>query len=175
MKQILIYLLIAALITLSGCRDSESIHTEPAPSEIATVLDILLTAPPAMTLRCGDQEVSVGSGNYTWNYENEAGQMQSVIACGAAPSSLWEGDPTLVTSAEEAVLTWIVMPDSITVRCWSNARSSDTWDVEFSADVTGNVLTLNPEYQIYEITAAWNSSDVCQGTASYAVYLISQE
>ena len=133
-------------------------------------LDILLTEPPKLVIRCGDQEASVGYCSASWDCEG-----QSFIACGVSPGSKWGGDPTLTTTEETAELTWAVMPDSITVRCWSNARSTDTWDVEFEAALTGSTLTIDPQYQIYEITATWNSSDSYGGTASYAVYLTTGE
>ena len=152
--------------------EKESGRREESDSSISAeiTLDILLTEPPKLVIRAGDQEATVGYSSASWNCED-----QSFIACGVSPGSKWGGEPTLVTTEETAELTWAIMPDSITVRCWSNARSSDTWDVESTAEITGNTLTIDPEYQIYEITATWNSSESYGGTASYAVYIVCEE
>lgn len=170
MKQIAVYLLIAALITLPGCRRTESGAMETTMPAVGAAQNILLTEPPAMTVRCGDGEATVGSGNYTWEADGAC-----AIACGIHPTSLWEGEPTLITSAGEVEMVWAVMPDSITARCWSNARSTETWDEEFPAEVAGNILILDPECQIYEITAVWDSAEDYGGRASYPVFIMPQE
>lgn len=137
--------------------------------EIQTVEEIR-TRPPELTLQSSGREAVVSSSSFQWEWDGVA-----VSACGLAPGSGWEGDPTLITDTDTVELTWPVMPDSITVRCWSTARSTETWNVEFPGELQGNILTLNPEYQIYVIEATWGDREDYGGTASYRTCILLEE
>ena len=160
----------AADTTAEAAPREDAAEEESETEGAASAMGTLLTEPPKLVLRAGEQKATVGYSSATWDCEG-----QSFIACGVSPGSKWGGDPTLTTTEETVELIWAVMPDSVTVRCWSNARSTDTWDVAFEAELTGSTLTLDPDYQIYEITATWNSSESYSGTASYAVYILTEE
>ncbi len=147
----------------------------PARDEEKVTLDILLVAPPELVIRWDDQEVTVKSENYSWEYQDETGDRRLSAAGTARPMSEWKGDITLTTAAEALQLSWLMEPDAITVRCYSTARSSDTWNVEFPAELDGNILTLNPNCQIYEITATWDNNGYWGGEARYDICIMPEE
>ncbi len=141
------------------------------PEEEKTTMAILLTAPPELVIRDGDRETTVASGEFRWEYLDEEGMKRGTMAGMVRPMSKWQGDVILNTNAAELELSWSFLPDSVTVRCYSNERSSETWNVEFPAELEENVLTLNPECEIYVITALWDNNGSWGGEATYAIYV----
>ncbi len=138
------------------------------PEEEKTRLDILLVAPPELTVRWDDQNVTVKSETYIWEYLDQKVELSGSFC----PGSKWGGEITLTTDAEALELVWgDFPPDTVTATCYSSARSSETWDVEFPAELEENVLTLNPECEIYVITASWAHNGSWGGEATYAIYV----
>lgn len=120
--------------------------------------------PMTLTLRWGEETLTVTSGNYSVERENPDGTMESTIACG--PHPLDAGLEPILVEAEEVTLHWQQMPDTISVRRWADR---DTQPEELSLEQP--VLVLNSACRVYEITATWGS--IC--TASYAVHLVFPE
>ena len=121
--------------------------------------------PLPLTLSWKDGSMTAESGNFTLRAILEDGAVAESIACGAHPLQA-NLEPTSV-SEETVALDWAIVPDRVTVRCWS--RDADITEEGYEVSILG-IRTMMPvfaEYQIYEITASWGED--C--TASYAVYL----
>ncbi len=160
---------------LNGPNSAQTQENTTGTEAEKVTLDILLVAPPELVIRWDDQEVTVKSENYSWEYQDETGAKRLSAAGTARPMSEWKGDITLTTGAEALQLSWLMEPDTVTVRCYSTARSSDTWNVEFPAELEGNILTLNPDCQIYEITATWDNNGYWGGEARYDICIMPEE
>jgi len=122
--------------------------------------------PMTLTLCWHGEQITAKSGNFTVNQENPDGTMETTIACGAHP--LEANLEPVAVSVAEVNLVWPEMPDEISVQCWS---ADGKVSGEIPVPAGDGILTLRPEYQIYEITARWG--DIC--TASYGVHLVYAE
>lgn len=121
--------------------------------------------PMTLTVQWGGESITVKSANYTVTVQNPDGTAETSIACGPHPLDA-NLEPHLV-AGDHVELLWDEIPDEVTVRCWQDAHSSVNWEDPGETVLSGSVLTLSADTQIYEITAHWG--DIC--TASYAFRL----
>lgn len=151
-----------------------------------------LTEPPALTVVNGSMRIEALRGGYEWRQKEDDGTVCTVIADCAHPLDM----QTLVSAlpcqparageldAHTAYLCFDVLPDKLTVRCWS----TDCWG-DSDAESTPVFVTLAESepsldaptaktYRIpitendcvYEVTATWNGDDSCGGSATYSFY-----
>ena len=132
---------------------------------------ILRTAPELIVVdsRTG-KETTALRGAYSWTYPNGDGSLSSVIADCASPLDREEFMPALDANGASVELSFSTFPDELEVHRWEG----DSWG-DYSAeaqpvDVTDGMIQLEPDSQIYEVVATWNSSDQWGGSVSYAFY-----
>lgn len=151
-----------------------------------------LTEPPALTVINGSMQIEALRGGYEWECENADGTSTAVIADCAHPLDMQELVPALPCQparagsldAHTAYLCFAVLPEKVTVRCWS----TDCWgDNSAESDpvfvtLAGSELTLDDAFAgayripltenncVFEVTASWSGLDGCGGSASYSFY-----
>lgn len=126
-------------------------------------------------------EFEVRSGNYTWYCQTKnADEMTCIAACGAGPLEEAEKKERLKLpqynklDCVSYMVSWKVMPDSITVKVYDtadlgNADAKTLSDARYEEIFT---IGLKPE-RIYEITAEWKEEQLDKngfyGDASYVI------
>ena len=149
--------------------------------------------PPALTVICGESSTKALQGTYSWHYNNWNGTISGVEAdcihpleakelmtpLNFVPSFYSHIDPFTV------YLQFDVVPDSVTISYWGEECWGQT-DAAFKekdvavtktedTDAVGNPLILysfqrGEENAIYMISAAWESYENFNGTATYSFY-----
>lgn len=127
--------------------------------------------PPELTVTCGDESITVNSGNYSWTAKKGSG---SAIACGIHPLESRLGLTPFEVSDGTVTLSFEAEPDSISARCWGDVNMDNTSAESEDTALSGNNLTLKSGGYIYEVTAKWESEKSYGGTASYAFYIVLQ-
>lgn len=145
----------------------------------------VLTEPPVLQLQdvlsSTYGEFEVRSGNYTWYCQTEnEDEMTCIAACGAGPLEEAEKKERLKLpqynklDCVSYMVSWEVMPDSITVKVYDtadlgNADAKTLSDARYEEIFT---IGLKPE-RIYEITAEWKEEQLDKngfyGNASYVI------
>lgn len=144
----------------------EPLTVEPDPSDPASMDIEYTTESAAVTM-------ASGLGSYTWNYTDENGESQSVIACGSHILQ-WEEIPEITDpSVTDILLRFTSQPAEVTAVCWpveekDSSREAELLEGETVAadkqpDGKYAVSGLKPGY-IYLVTAVWeNDSEVEYG------------
>lgn len=144
-----------------------------APPELLAGEDVLIR-PPVLKIICGGAEVKVQQGGYNWYYGSSDGQETSILADGPHPLDRRGQLELLETSADKAAVQCEVMPDSMTVSCWSDKCWNGGTAAQEAAAVSGNEITLKQGGYIYEIEAHWTNRPGYHGWCRYAFYVKSQ-
>lgn len=144
-----------------------------APPELLAGEDVLIR-PPVLKIICGGEEATVQQGGYNWYYGSSDGQETSILADGPQPLDRRGQLELLETSADKAAVQCEVMPDSMTVSCWSDECWNGGTATQEAAAVSGNEITLKQGGYIYEIEAHWTSRPGYHGWCRYAFYVKSQ-
>lgn len=145
-------------------------------------VDLMLMEPPAIILADPLSSTfalfEVSSGNYSWNFETEDGEMCGVIACGMHPLDAADHLKLKLPQYQnmDAVTYMIrtaVAPDRLVVRKWDAADMGKA-DAEELSTVTfyEPILLLELEAgKVYEFTAVWEEKEADTrgffGEASY--------
>lgn len=133
---------------------------------------IILEAPPVLTIVSDETAFSTLQGTYSWQSRNWDGTSRSTEADSAHPLDCKD-----LLSLEDmatdntATLVFTEMPDTISVRCWSDEHWSDPSAESEDVTVDGNVIALKPGGTIYEVCAGWDVENGYGGTANYSFYL----
>lgn len=138
---------------------------EEGADEIQANVDVLLTQPPAVTLRdplsSAYTDFEINSGNYSWNCMYE-GEMQGVIACGPHPLDAYEREKLKLPRYQhmDAIsysFSATVAPDLLKIRQWDSADIGNI-DAEEISVITyyypSPMIELEPG-RVYEFTASW--------------------
>lgn len=148
--------------------------------------------PPALTVIYGDETLTALKGTSSWRYSNGDGTQTGIEFDSMYPLQAKEHMtplnllPSVRSSTEplRAYLEWSVMPDDISVRCWSTAHWGKTESQSEEIPVSIVMLDSDPpaaslasvklkdgDY-IYEISAKWNRFENWGGTAHYSFYTV---
>lgn len=168
--------------------------TEGSPVPADNTACAALSEPPALTVINGNMQIEALRGSYEWQSKSEDDTVCAVIADAAHPLDAQQHVPALPCQpsragkldAHTAYLCFDVLPDKLTVRCWS----TDCWgdssaeSMRVLVDLVGSDLQLGAENEyegayciplvakncVYEVTATWSTADGCGGSASYSFY-----
>lgn len=168
--------------------------TEGSPAPSPSVDRVALSEPPALTVINGSMQVSALKGGYEWESKSEDDTVCAVIADAVHPLDAQQLVPALPCQpsragsldAYSAYLCFDVLPDKLTVRCWSTDcwGNSNAESMRVLVDLVGSDLQLGAEDEyegayciplitddcVYEVTAVWNTIDGCGGSATYSFY-----
>lgn len=176
--------------------EKDPISVQPIGDPVAPVVNADLasmTEPPMLTVVNGSMQVEALRGGYEWESRNDDGTSTAVIADCAHPLDMQDLVPALPCQpsragsldAYTAYLCFAVVPDKVTVRCWSTdcwGKSSTLSESVLTTELSTNALLLDdgsaatyciPLTQnncVYEVTAVWSGEDGCGGSASYSFY-----
>ena len=135
--------------------------------------------------------MAANRGTTSWTYENGDGTGAGFESDSIHPLEAKEFmlplsiNPTATSSNDPLVayLRWDIMPDKVTVHCWSeecwgqfDAKSEDVpvevLKIDFADGSydTNFCIELKDENYIYEIIAEWNSAQNYGGTVYYSFY-----
>ena len=161
MKCRLSAVLIAALCLLSACTSGPEASTSPAD---------LPTAPPELTVTVGEENCTALRGGWSWTYDLGNGTYSSTIADSSHPLALQQMDsrPPMDADVTQAVLSFGIAPDSVTVRCWPESIWEEEDPPSEEIEVEDGVLTLRPGVWLYEVRAEWDHAPEYWGDASYS-------
>lgn len=151
--------------------------------------DTALREPPALSVVCGQGKTAAWRGGISWYgggaymttaahhpLDSKAYMTPLVLAAEAISDELLTGS-----------LQWEVMPDTVSVRCWSgefwgqhDAPHEEvpviTADAAIPAEVGRNyAIQLKDGEYIYEVEAVWNRTEAYGGNASYAFYTVKKD
>jgi len=140
----------------------------------------ILTEPPTLTISTLDSSIEALRGTTSWLYDNGDGTQTGIESDSMHPldSSSKEYMPTLLimpTSYSsknplEAVLQFDVIPDEVSVHCWSDEHWENTSSQSEDILINDFTIELKDGGYIYEVIAHWNSSEKYGGTAYYSFY-----
>lgn len=175
---------IAGPVTVQPVVDSPAPMSETDPTS--------LSEPPALTVVNGSMRIEALRGGYEWRQKGDDGTVLSVIADCAHPLDMQTAVPALPCQparageldAHTAYLCFDVLPDKLTVRCWStdcwgdNSAESNTVFVTLAESEASLEAATAQTYRIpitendcvYEVSATWNGTDECGGSATYSFY-----
>ena len=155
------------LFVQTGC-----VVCETAPPETETVETeaSILEYAPEMTVKCGSDTFTVGSGNYSWTSRGVNGEMGSVIACGSHPLDATREQEFRSVTGDKLVLSFPVEPDTISVIRWSKSDLESTDRDGESVDISEMTISMKKGSWIYQVIAAWDG-DTWGGQAEYHLYL----
>lgn len=155
--------------------------------------DVVLKAPPALYVVCGEASVEALRGTTSWMYDNGNGTSSGFEADSMHPLQAKDYMtplrllPSYVSHIDPftANLRFNVIPDVVQVRCWSE----DCWgqygaesekvpvtilETETNSAMPGYgtdfLIGLKEGNYIYEVTARWDRSEKYGGTAYYSFY-----
>ena len=121
--------------------------------------------PPALTVTCGDREITAWRGSYHWERWG-----QSVIADSPHPLDVLEDLPVLEAQAgEEVELDFPSEPGELAVLAYPDDCVGAASQAEsVNVPLEGNVLVIPGEGtgMVYEVRTSWS-----QGSAVYAFYV----
>ena len=149
--------------------------TEPAGAPEA----VTLSQPPALTVACGGVSIEALRGTTSWMYQTEGGAWTGMEADSMHPLQAKEYMTPLTLPSSgplTAYLAWDVLPDRVTVRCWSEKywgqydAPAEAVPAELAEAAPGCAIPLKDGTYIYEVTAHWNSRETWQGSAHYSFY-----
>lgn len=125
---------------------------------------------PDLTVRWGNEEMVIGTGNCSWRGPAVNGQIMEYIACGSHPLDNSHALEFKAVEGDQITLSFPVAPDEIRVLRW-NVDDLGNMDAQ-AQQVTPDhlVIPVEPGAWIYEVTAKWQR-DTWGGEASYALYL----
>lgn len=142
--------------------------------------DVILTAPPALTVCLGEDSIQAMRGTTSWNYDNEDGTWSGFESDSLHPLDMNSKDltPTLVITPEAnnsqnfltAQLKFDIPPDEISVRCWSETCWGDTDAQSEDIPIEDFTIELKDGGYIYEVISTWSSSERYNGTARDSFY-----
>lgn len=175
---------------IAGPVSVQPVADSPAPVSETDLAS--LSEPPALTVINGSMRIEALRGGYEWRQKEDDGTVTSVIADCAHPLDMQELVPALPCQparageldAHTAYLCFAVLPDKITVRCWSTDCWGDNGAESSTVFVTkaGSELALDDAFAgayripitendcVYEVRATWNGDDSCGGSATYSFY-----
>lgn len=127
--------------------------------------------PPQLTVSCGEHSVIGIRGTYSWSYEEEGAEVGvGINADGAHPLDM-EEDITRLEGSGTVTFSWDgPAPDSVTVQCWSDTEWGNTRAESQEVPLEGDGFALKEGGWVYEIHAAWDSSEDWGGEALYCFY-----
>ena len=168
MKKIICVLLaLSAAFSLTGCVVCE---TGPSTEESVQTEASILEYAPEMTVKCGSDTFTVGSGNYSWTSRGVNGEMGAVIACGSHPLDATREQEFRSVTGDKLVLSFPVEPDTITVIRWSKSDLGSTDRDGESVDISEMTISMKKGSWIYQVIASWDG-DTWGGQAEYHLYL----
>jgi len=138
--------------------------------------DTLVKSPPALTVRCGEEQIEALMGTTSWTYRNADGTGQGFQADSSHPlESKAYMTPLVLSSVGEsaiAFLHWDPLPDKVTIRCF-DGDSFGQYDAEGETiPVSANQIELKTGAFVYEVIAEWNLSHTWGGTVHYGFYTV---
>ena len=160
-------LLLALLFCLSGC--GKKGETE-------------LSAPPALTVICGEESVEALTGSFAWAVPQKDGTITHVIADALHPLDTKELltpltiRPSTVSRVDPRTAYLVFdgpLPDQVEVYRWVDGPD-DPYTVQLASQkvdmgerIYGFEIKLEEAYSIYEVCAQWGSSEQEGGEVSY--------
>ena len=169
-----ISILFAVLLvfSLTACRTSGEVIQTNSPGSNGASKPTCKEPPELKIIDSACQEIVAGLGTYEWNWDKGDGTWTGVCADSTHPLEWKEFLAPLITSDDTVELNFTVPPQSISIKCWSDAYWGDTNAKAESANLTGNTLELKDGGYIYLVVATWTGENVCAyGTASYGFYV----
>lgn len=150
-------LAIVCLMALSGCGQESSRY-----------------GPFKLTVSCGEESVEAKIGTHSWSSPN-----YSAIACGSGlPGGKASMSCLSIDGTEQltAKLEFEVIPDSVSVACWSGSywdeggsdTEKETVTVQRGED--GYTFPLKEGVYIYMVSAKWDYTGKYGGTIDYTFY-----
>lgn len=150
-----------------------SILTEEEIEMMTAQHQVLLTGAPILTLTdalsSSMSGVELHSSGFTWNYEKEKGQMESVVACGAAPLDAAISDKLKTLEIPDYngmdkvpyLLNTVIPPDEVVLMEWDaeaigNIEAEPVRTVHYFCPPF--LLTLRAD-AIYEINGVWEEEN----------------
>lgn len=145
MKKILVFLILAVILSGCGEQNGETTFKEP----------------PDLIVSSKSSEVVAVLGTYSWSYDNGDGSFGGIEADSFGPTEIVKHQShTLKTKlGSEIVLDFARTPREVRVKIWDSNQVLREVVVEgdtFTTDVKGNI--------VYEVYATWE-----EGSAHYAV------
>lgn len=132
--------------------------------------------PPELTLPFSQGTVLANQGTYCWNYDSGNGKWAAVCCDCIHPLQSEHLLQAPITDTPQIKLSFAVMPDTVSVRCWPDTAFGNTNAKSKKCDVADFVLTLTPGGYIYEVTAQWEQTGQnSYGEACYVFYAILEE
>lgn len=140
---------------------------------------VILSDPPTLTVTCGTVSIEALRGTASWMYQTEGGTWAGMEADSMHPLQAKEYMTPLTLPSSgplTAYLTWDVLPDRVTVRCWSEKywgqydASAKAVSAELAETPPGYAISLKDGAYIYEVTAHWDSRETWQGSVHYSFY-----
>lgn len=141
---------------------------------------IVVGEPPALIVNHGEASVEARECLINWEFTMEDGKQSAMMGDGAHPLAK-NSSPAIILDPElplEVWLSWEIMPDVVTVSCWSE----DCWEQLESEPVesfrlmesneAGDRYLLRPKNgnYIYEIIATWQNAPNFGGTVHYSFH-----
>ncbi len=200
-KFICLILSIVFIICLGGCNRSQPAvenNIQLPSTESGEPLDeTVLETPPELTVLYNETSVNALKGTSSWTYKEEDGNFVSINADSMHPLNAKEYMPSLKLLPSQfshidpnaAYLYFEVIPDEVTVRCWSeeswgnpNAKSEevdvyilmfdssvDVPNFDSDTEIPPSIhIELKDGNYIYEVMAKWDSRELYGGTALYS-------
>lgn len=128
--------------------------------------EVILEAPPALAVMCGDTSLGAVQCGYAWKQLQPDGSLVVQLADSPHPLDLRAQLEVLETDGETAVLRFTQMPDALAeVRCWQIEDAPG--DTGTLVSVRENQIVLEPGERIYQAEARWDGTQG-GGTAWYA-------
>ena len=154
--------------------------------------NIILKAPPILTVLYNDISINALNGTSYWEYKNEDGTSVGICSDSMHPLNAKEHMPSFSLAQAQlseqnpniAYLQFNVIPDEVIVHCWSEEYwgQSDAEREEIPVKILmidsnteiAPIITieLKDGNYIYEVCGKWDSSDKYNGTALYSFYTV---
>ena len=133
-----------------------------------------LSSPPEGTLYHPNGSTPLVKGGFSWCTTAEDGTVSALMADALHPLQFGDQLTPVALRGDYVKLDFDILPDKITVRCWSDT-DIDADSIPEGVTVATEGLTFEPLSggYVYEINATWSEEGrMDYGTATYAVHLI---
>lgn len=134
----------------------------------------VIEEPPAgedlsvMTVRDGDVEFTVSSGNFSLLRPGDDGKMTGIIACGTHPLDVSQDYQTV--TGDRLILSFAAEPDEITMRRWPGNNVGNVNAPGEPVTLEDLTLPIEKGEWVYEINVVWEKED-WSGEASFHLYI----
>lgn len=157
------------------------------PAETENTTESVVKAPPALTVICGTETVNALGGTYSWSYQNDDGTWIGVESDCIHPLDSKEYmtplqihyTPDSSVDPLRAYLKWDILPDKVTVNCWSgeywgvyDAESESVFAETDPQNPDRYTIKLKDGEYIYDVVAQWRGKETWNGTAHFSFYTV---